>query len=107
MPDLGSIKLKLISQIRKEREELDLVPRSEIITLLRHKIESTSGNVPDIIRRLTEKCITDLENCSNENDLCTILAEWAKIVPTQQNEDIMMFMNGLGSILMRVKCEQT
>lgn len=88
--------------IKSERKSIDLVSKSQIVGALRSKIDEVTGVIPDLIRRLAIKVLDDIENCSNEQQLIDHIRNWAEVTKSQSNPEIQFFMNGMGSILIRV-----
>lgn len=95
----------MIEQIRKERIGIELTPKNDIILALKNKLDLIYDQVPDLVYRLSEKCLNDIKSITVDDDLVNIIVQWIDIINLQEPGHIKDFMNGLGSILMRVKCD--
>lgn len=89
--------------IRQHRESSELVPIDEVIALVEQKISEYEGKVPDLIRQLTVQSVEELKKIRNETQLYEYIFDWSNLVTGCKEPEIKLFLNGLGSIILRVK----
>ena len=88
--------------IKQERKKINLISKSDVIIALDAKINEVTGVIPDTIRKIALKALDDLIDCSTEEHLVICIKQWAEITSKQRNSEIQYFMNGMGSVLIRV-----